>query len=182
MGLMAVSPPSPPRFIGLKMKSVTFEDSLFEDCYFEDITSSNTFFKNCTFISTIFYNTGLGRGEGKRGGRGADGSREGSLQSPPFCLPPPRPLRVQVHQQPPAEQHLPAQQGGLPAGLQRRQQRLHDLLCQLPGHPGRAAREHRLSAAHGQDRPPPHAGWALLPRPPPLLLPFPPFLSRFPLS
>ncbi|NWX12752.1 SV2A protein, partial [Aegotheles bennettii] len=35
------------------MKSVTFEDSLFEDCYFEDITSSNTFFKNCTFISTV---------------------------------------------------------------------------------------------------------------------------------
>ncbi|NWS15045.1 SV2A protein, partial [Pachyramphus minor] len=34
------------------MKSVTFEDSLFEECYFEDITSSNTFFKNCTFIST----------------------------------------------------------------------------------------------------------------------------------
>ncbi|KAF1480712.1 Synaptic vesicle glycoprotein 2A, partial [Pygoscelis antarcticus] len=28
------------------MKSVTFEDSLFEECYFEDITSSNTFFKN----------------------------------------------------------------------------------------------------------------------------------------
>ncbi|XP_009706571.1 PREDICTED: synaptic vesicle glycoprotein 2A-like, partial [Cariama cristata] len=40
------------KFIGLKMKSVTFEDSLFEECYFEDITSSNTFFKNCTFIST----------------------------------------------------------------------------------------------------------------------------------
>uniref|UniRef100_A0A669QK71 Synaptic vesicle glycoprotein 2A n=1 Tax=Phasianus colchicus TaxID=9054 RepID=A0A669QK71_PHACC len=47
------------KFIGLKMKSVTFEDSLFEDCYFEDITSSNTFFKNCTFISTVFYNTDL---------------------------------------------------------------------------------------------------------------------------
>ncbi|XP_062453679.1 synaptic vesicle glycoprotein 2A isoform X3 [Rhea pennata] len=47
------------RFIGLKMKSVIFEDSLFEECYFEDITSSNTFFKNCTFISTVFYNTDL---------------------------------------------------------------------------------------------------------------------------
>uniref|UniRef100_A0A8B9UTC8 Synaptic vesicle glycoprotein 2A n=1 Tax=Anas zonorhyncha TaxID=75864 RepID=A0A8B9UTC8_9AVES len=47
------------KFIGLKMKSVTFEDSLFEECYFEDITSSNTFFKNCTFISTVFYNTDL---------------------------------------------------------------------------------------------------------------------------
>lgn len=53
-------PPNPTRFIGLKMKSVTFEDSLFEECYFEDITSSNTFFKNCTFISTVFYNTGRG--------------------------------------------------------------------------------------------------------------------------
>lgn len=58
------SPPhsNPTRFIGLRMKSVTFEDSLFEECYFEDITSSNTFFKNCTFISTVFYNTGRGGG------------------------------------------------------------------------------------------------------------------------
>nr|XP_005293701.1 synaptic vesicle glycoprotein 2A isoform X2 [Chrysemys picta bellii] len=47
------------KFIGLKLKSVSFEDSLFEDCYFEDITSSNTFFKNCSFFSTVFYNTDL---------------------------------------------------------------------------------------------------------------------------
>lgn len=40
------------------MRSMVFEDSLFEECYFEDITSSNTFFKNCTFIATLFYNTG----------------------------------------------------------------------------------------------------------------------------
>lgn len=65
----------PPRFIGLKMKSVTFEDSLFEECYFEDITSSNTFFKNCTFISTVFYNTG----------RSGDGAAQ-----PPPPPPPPR--------------------------------------------------------------------------------------------
>ncbi|XP_067831934.1 LOW QUALITY PROTEIN: synaptic vesicle glycoprotein 2A-like [Heptranchias perlo] len=45
------------KFIGMKMKSVIFEDSLFEECYFEDITSSNSFFKNCTFIATLFYNT-----------------------------------------------------------------------------------------------------------------------------
>ncbi|XP_048476423.1 synaptic vesicle glycoprotein 2A isoform X2 [Rhincodon typus] len=45
------------KFIGMKLKSVIFEDSLFEECYFEDITSSNSFFKNCTFISTLFYNT-----------------------------------------------------------------------------------------------------------------------------
>lgn len=46
------------RFMNLKMKSMVFEDSLFEECYFEDIISSNTFFKNCTFIATLFYNTG----------------------------------------------------------------------------------------------------------------------------
>uniref|UniRef100_A0A3B5A7H4 Synaptic vesicle glycoprotein 2A n=1 Tax=Stegastes partitus TaxID=144197 RepID=A0A3B5A7H4_9TELE len=40
-------------------KSMVFEDSLFEECYFEDITSTNTFFKNCTFIATLFYNTDL---------------------------------------------------------------------------------------------------------------------------
>lgn len=44
---------------------MTFEDSLFEECYFEDITSSNTFFKNCTFISTVFYNTGRRGGSGQ---------------------------------------------------------------------------------------------------------------------
>ncbi|NXJ86440.1 SV2A protein, partial [Trogon melanurus] len=54
------------RFIGLKMKSVIFEDSLFDNCYFEDVTSSNTFFKNCTFISTFFHNTGR---NGARGGQ-----------------------------------------------------------------------------------------------------------------
>uniref|UniRef100_A0A8D0G5K5 Synaptic vesicle glycoprotein 2A n=1 Tax=Sphenodon punctatus TaxID=8508 RepID=A0A8D0G5K5_SPHPU len=47
------------KFIGLKMKWVSFEDSLFEECYFEDITSSNTFFKNCSFLATVFYNTDL---------------------------------------------------------------------------------------------------------------------------
>ncbi|CAG00928.1 unnamed protein product, partial [Tetraodon nigroviridis] len=46
------------KFMNLKMRSIVFEDSLFEECYFEDITSSNTFFKNCTFIATLFYNTG----------------------------------------------------------------------------------------------------------------------------
>ncbi|MGH0180436.1 UNVERIFIED_CONTAM: hypothetical protein FKN15_004179 [Acipenser sinensis] len=47
------------KFMNLKMKSVLFEDTLFEECYFEDITSSNTFFKNCTFVSSLFYNTGV---------------------------------------------------------------------------------------------------------------------------
>lgn len=40
------------------MKSMVFEDSVFEECYFEDITSTNTFFRNCTFIASLFYNTG----------------------------------------------------------------------------------------------------------------------------
>lgn len=48
----------PHRFIGMKFKEVRFEDSLFEDCYFEDVRSSETFFENCTIISTVFYNTG----------------------------------------------------------------------------------------------------------------------------
>lgn len=40
------------------MKSVKFENSLFENCYFEDIRSTNTFFENCTIKNSIFYNTG----------------------------------------------------------------------------------------------------------------------------
>uniref|UniRef100_A0A8C7ZC19 Synaptic vesicle glycoprotein 2A n=1 Tax=Oryzias sinensis TaxID=183150 RepID=A0A8C7ZC19_9TELE len=47
------------KFLNLKMKSMVFEDSVFEECYFEDITSTNTFFKNCTFIASLFYNTDL---------------------------------------------------------------------------------------------------------------------------
>lgn len=68
-GIWGLPPVPPCRFIGLKMKSVIFEDSLFDECYFEDITSSNTFFKNCTFISTVFYNTGgeIGSLRGWRG-------------------------------------------------------------------------------------------------------------------
>lgn len=46
------------RFLNLKMKSMVFEDSVFEECYFEDITSTHTFFRNCTFIASLFYNTG----------------------------------------------------------------------------------------------------------------------------
>ncbi|XP_055013361.1 synaptic vesicle glycoprotein 2A-like isoform X2 [Boleophthalmus pectinirostris] len=45
------------KFLNLKMKSMVFEDSVFEECYFEDITSTHTFFRNCTFVSTLFYNT-----------------------------------------------------------------------------------------------------------------------------
>ncbi|XP_067090948.1 synaptic vesicle glycoprotein 2B isoform X1 [Osmerus mordax] len=47
------------KFIKIEMKSVKFEDSLFEDCYFEDIRSTDTIFENCTIRSTIFYNTDL---------------------------------------------------------------------------------------------------------------------------
>ncbi|XP_069631684.1 synaptic vesicle glycoprotein 2C-like [Haliaeetus albicilla] len=47
------------RFIMMKFKSVTFEDSLFKNCVFEDITSLNSYFRNCTFVNTAFYNTDL---------------------------------------------------------------------------------------------------------------------------
>ncbi|KAM6187220.1 synaptic vesicle glycoprotein 2C [Sarcoramphus papa] len=47
------------RFIMMKFKSVTFEDSLFKNCVFEDITSLNTYFRNCTFVNSTFYNTDL---------------------------------------------------------------------------------------------------------------------------
>lgn len=46
------------RFANIEIKSVKFENSLFENCYFEDIKSTNTFFENCTIKNTIFYNTG----------------------------------------------------------------------------------------------------------------------------
>uniref|UniRef100_A0A3B3YNQ6 Synaptic vesicle glycoprotein 2A n=1 Tax=Poecilia mexicana TaxID=48701 RepID=A0A3B3YNQ6_9TELE len=47
------------KFLSLKMKSMVFEDSVFEECYFEDVTSTHTFFRNCTFIASLFYNTDL---------------------------------------------------------------------------------------------------------------------------
>ncbi|XP_060699728.1 synaptic vesicle glycoprotein 2Ca isoform X3 [Hemiscyllium ocellatum] len=46
------------RFTIMKFKAVTFEDSLFKNCYFEDVTSLSTYFRNCTFNETLFYNTG----------------------------------------------------------------------------------------------------------------------------
>ncbi len=47
------------RFANIEIKSVKFEDSLFENCYFEDVKSTNTFFENCTIKNTVFYNTGI---------------------------------------------------------------------------------------------------------------------------
>uniref|UniRef100_A0A3Q1FA46 Synaptic vesicle glycoprotein 2A n=1 Tax=Acanthochromis polyacanthus TaxID=80966 RepID=A0A3Q1FA46_9TELE len=47
------------KFLNLKMKSMVFEDSVFEECFFEDVTSTHTFFRNCTFIASLFYNTDL---------------------------------------------------------------------------------------------------------------------------
>uniref|UniRef100_A0A3B5MIS3 Synaptic vesicle glycoprotein 2Ba n=1 Tax=Xiphophorus couchianus TaxID=32473 RepID=A0A3B5MIS3_9TELE len=47
------------KFANIEIKSVKFEDSLFENCYFEDIKSTNTFFENCTIKNTVFYNTDL---------------------------------------------------------------------------------------------------------------------------
>uniref|UniRef100_A0A452IT32 Major facilitator superfamily (MFS) profile domain-containing protein n=1 Tax=Gopherus agassizii TaxID=38772 RepID=A0A452IT32_9SAUR len=47
------------RFIMMKFKSVTFEDSLFKNCLFEDITSVSTYFRNCTFVDTNFSSTDL---------------------------------------------------------------------------------------------------------------------------
>ncbi|XP_006628941.1 synaptic vesicle glycoprotein 2B-like [Lepisosteus oculatus] len=49
------------KFTKIEMKSVTFEDSLFEECFFEDIRSTDTFFKNCTLINNVFYNTDLNK-------------------------------------------------------------------------------------------------------------------------
>uniref|UniRef100_A0A6Q2Z965 Major facilitator superfamily (MFS) profile domain-containing protein n=1 Tax=Esox lucius TaxID=8010 RepID=A0A6Q2Z965_ESOLU len=47
------------KFMNIEIKSVKFEDSLFENCYFEDIKSTNTYFENCTIKNTVFYNTDL---------------------------------------------------------------------------------------------------------------------------
>lgn len=46
------------RFINMKLKSVTFIDSTFRNCYFDDVTSVGSFFRNCTFIDAFFFNTG----------------------------------------------------------------------------------------------------------------------------
>lgn len=42
----------------MKLKSVTFVDSTFRNCYFDDVTSVGSYFRNCTFIDAYFYNTG----------------------------------------------------------------------------------------------------------------------------
>ncbi|XP_048359943.1 synaptic vesicle glycoprotein 2C isoform X1 [Sphaerodactylus townsendi] len=47
------------RFTMMKFKSVTFEDTLFKNCYFEDVTTLSTYFRNCTFMDTKFFNADL---------------------------------------------------------------------------------------------------------------------------
>lgn len=47
----------------MKLKSVTFIDSTFRNCYFDDVTSVGSYFRNCTFIEAFFYNTGKKDGE-----------------------------------------------------------------------------------------------------------------------
>ncbi|XP_042331864.1 synaptic vesicle glycoprotein 2B [Sceloporus undulatus] len=47
------------KFMKMKFRDVTFEDSVFEECYFEDVTASETFFRNCTIVRTVFFNTDL---------------------------------------------------------------------------------------------------------------------------
>lgn len=42
----------------MKLKSVTFIDSTFRNCYFDDVTSVGSVFRNCTFIDAFFFNTG----------------------------------------------------------------------------------------------------------------------------
>ncbi|KAM9807555.1 synaptic vesicle glycoprotein 2B-like [Neosynchiropus ocellatus] len=49
------------KFINIELKSVTFEDSLFEDCHFENVQSTDTLFRNCTIRASVFYNTDLRR-------------------------------------------------------------------------------------------------------------------------
>ncbi|XP_077328377.1 synaptic vesicle glycoprotein 2B [Lithobates pipiens] len=47
------------KFYKMKLKYVTFEDCLFDECYFEDVTSTGTIFKNCTIKFSYFHNTDL---------------------------------------------------------------------------------------------------------------------------
>uniref|UniRef100_A0A8C4INS0 Synaptic vesicle glycoprotein 2Ca n=1 Tax=Dicentrarchus labrax TaxID=13489 RepID=A0A8C4INS0_DICLA len=47
------------RFIHMKLRSVTFIDSTFHNCYFDDVTSVGSFFRNCTFIEAFFFNTDI---------------------------------------------------------------------------------------------------------------------------
>ncbi|XP_075063822.1 synaptic vesicle glycoprotein 2B [Mixophyes fleayi] len=47
------------KFYKMKLKYVTFENCLFDECFFEDVTSPGTVFKNCTIKDSYFYNTDI---------------------------------------------------------------------------------------------------------------------------
>ncbi|XP_055792073.1 synaptic vesicle glycoprotein 2C-like isoform X1 [Salvelinus fontinalis] len=47
------------RFISMKLKSVTFVDSTFQNCYFDDVSTVGSLFKNCSFVEAFFYNTDI---------------------------------------------------------------------------------------------------------------------------
>lgn len=42
----------------MKFKAVTFVNTSFINCYFEDVSSVGSFFRNCIFVDSFFYNTG----------------------------------------------------------------------------------------------------------------------------
>ncbi|XP_062873745.1 synaptic vesicle glycoprotein 2Ca isoform X1 [Trichomycterus rosablanca] len=47
------------RFVHIKLKSVTFINTTFQNCYFEDVSSLNSLFKNCTILDSFFYSTDI---------------------------------------------------------------------------------------------------------------------------
>uniref|UniRef100_A0A8C7L356 Synaptic vesicle glycoprotein 2C n=1 Tax=Oncorhynchus kisutch TaxID=8019 RepID=A0A8C7L356_ONCKI len=47
------------RFISMKLKSITFIDSTFQNCYFDDVSTVGSLFKNCSFVEAFFYNTDI---------------------------------------------------------------------------------------------------------------------------
>lgn len=133
------------RFANIEIKSVKFEDSLFENCYFEDVKSTNTFFENCTIKNTVFYNTG------------SIIFNQSNTFLVFFCLASnamcflSRPVAGKVQKLSNGKHHLPPSKERLSSKLPGGE-RHSNLSGQLPGKLGCAAWQHHLGTFHGQDR------------------------------
>lgn len=147
------------RFINMKLKSVTFIDSTFRNCYFDDVKSVGSFFRNCTFIDAFFFNTGellnIDREWYVLSFARQDNNK--LLCDWLFLYSLARHRWIQVDRwHGVGQQHIHPQQDRMPDDVWWWLQCLLGLLHQLPGDPGGSARQHCVCPAHGQNWPSVH--------------------------
>lgn len=156
----------------MKLRSVTFIDSTFRNCYFDDVTSVGSSFRNCTFIDAFFFNTGETlQLKSLSLGLKYNISDSQIPQMTEKCLTDKKVYWLVINsflfhcrhrwiqadrRHRGGQQHVHPQQEGVSDDIRWRLQRLLGLLHQLPRDPGCSARQHCVRPSHGQNWPSVH--------------------------